>query len=107
MYHDLSVDEEARLKMTDYLKKIVSDFPEKIQGRVETPAAEHLLTVRGNGNKKLLDEDGATEFNHSVAQFLLVTPSVKKYIQTAVAFLTTRMGIPDKDDWRKLRQVLQ
>ena len=35
---DLSFDGEVRVTMTDYLKKIVYDFPETIQGRVATPA---------------------------------------------------------------------
>ena len=43
---DLSVYGEFREKITDYLKKIVSDFPETIQGRETTPASEHLFTVR-------------------------------------------------------------
>ena len=37
---------EVRLMMTGYLRKVVSDFPETIQRRVATPAAEHLFTVR-------------------------------------------------------------
>ena len=40
--------------MTEYLRKIVSEFPETIQGRVATPVAEHLFTVRYNTDMKLL-----------------------------------------------------
>ena len=43
---DLSVDREVRLTMTDYLKNILSDFPETIHGIVTTPGAEHLFIVR-------------------------------------------------------------
>ena len=43
---DLSVDVDFRVTMTDYLKKIVSDFPDTIQGIVATPAVENMFTVR-------------------------------------------------------------
>ena len=40
-----SLEGEVRVKMTDCLNKIVSDFPETIQVIVTTPAAEHQFTV--------------------------------------------------------------
>ena len=103
----LLVDRKGRVTMTDYLKNIFSDFPEKIQGRVETPAAEHLLTVRGDSDRKLLDKDRSTAFHHSVAKLLFSTPCVNKDIQTAVALLTTKVRIPDGGYWQNLQQVLQ
>ncbi len=42
-----------------------------------------------------------------VAQLLFVTLQCRRDIQTAVAFLTTRVKDPDKDDWTKLRHVLK
>ena len=43
---DFSVDGEFRVKMTDCLKMIVSDFPGTIQGRVTTTSSYHPFTVR-------------------------------------------------------------
>ena len=43
---DFSVDEEVRVTMMDYLKKILYDLPETIQGIVMTPAAEYPFTLR-------------------------------------------------------------
>ena len=37
---------EVRVMTTDYLRKVVSNFPETIQERLATPAADHLFTVR-------------------------------------------------------------
>ena len=49
-----SVDEEVRVKMMDYLRNIVSDFTETIQGRVSNPASEHLLTVSEDASRNFL-----------------------------------------------------
>ena len=104
---DFSLDGEVRVAIMDYLKKILSDFPETIHGRVTTPAAYHLFTVRGDSDRKLLGEYWDTAFHQSVTQLLFVTPYFRKYIHTSVAFLTTRVTSPDEDDWQKLRRVQQ
>ncbi len=41
-------------------------------------------------------------FHHTVVQLT----RVRHNIQSAVAFLTTRVEAPDEDDWRKLKRVL-
>ena len=84
-----SVDGQFRLKIMDYLNKIVYDFPETIQVRQATPEAKHMFTVVEDTNIKLLGKDRTTAFHHSVAQLLFITSQVRKYIQTAVAFFTT------------------
>ena len=71
---NLSVDEEARVTMIDYLKNIVPDSHETIQGRVETPSADHLFTARDSADRKLLDEEQATAFHHAVDQLIFTTP---------------------------------
>ena len=63
---DFSVDGEVGMKMTDNLKKMISGFPETIQGRVATPAAYHLFIVREDADRKLLEEYWSTVFHHSV-----------------------------------------
>jgi hypothetical protein len=45
-------------------------------------------------------------FHHTVAQLLFMATRAIRDIQTAVAFLTTRVKSPDEDDWGKLKQVL-
>ena len=56
---------------------------------------------------KLLDEDWATEFHHSVAQLLFDTPRVRKDIHKNVSFLTTRVSSPYDYECQKLQQVLK
>jgi hypothetical protein len=42
-----------------------------------------------------------------MAQLLFAFPRARNDIQPTVAFLTTRVGIPDEDDWNKLKRVLR
>jgi hypothetical protein len=46
-------------------------------------------------------------FHHMVAQLLFMATRARRDIQTAVAFLTTRVKKPDKDNWGKLKRVLK
>ena len=85
--------------MTEYLRKFLSDFHETIQGRVTTPAADHLFTVRYNTYRKLPEKEQSAAFNHAVAQLILSNPWVRKDIQTAVSFLTKISRIPNGCDW--------
>ena len=72
------------MTMIYYLKKIVSVFPNTIQGRVETPEADHLFKVMEDTDRKLLEEDWATEFHHSVRKIVFNTPCVSTDIQKYV-----------------------
>ena len=104
---DFSVDGEVRVTMMDYLNKVVSEFPDTIQGIVTTPAADHLFIVRRDTDRKLLEDDRATAFHISVSQLVFTNPCVSKDIQTSVEFLTTRVLRTDKDYWCKLQRVLK
>ncbi len=53
------------------------------------------------------DEEQVQSFHSTVAQLLFVTMRCRQDIQTAVAFLTTRVKDPGEDDWIKLRGVLK
>eukprot|EP00804_Cyclotella_cryptica_P008702 CCRYP_018543-RA/>CCRYP_018543-RA protein AED:0.42 eAED:0.42 QI:0/0/0/1/1/1/2/0/192 len=81
--------------MIKKIEKIFEDFPEE----VDPEETERL--------KKYLPEEMAQHFHHSVAQLLYIATRVRHDIQTAVAFLTTRVKRPDEDDWGKLKRVLK
>jgi hypothetical protein len=78
-----------------------------ITGKLAMPAADHLFTIRDKKEAKPLDKEWALAFHHTVAQLLFMATRVRQDIQTAVAFLTTRVKSPDKDDWGKLKRVLK
>jgi len=112
--HDyLGVDMEFRkdgtlgVSMIPYLKNVIAEFPEIISGKSPTPAADHLFKVRDEKDAKPLEEERALAFHHTVAQLLFMATRARRDIQTAVAFLTTRVKNPDEDDWGKLRRVLK
>ena len=62
---------------------------------------------RPDSERKLLDERRARAFHHTTAQLLFACSRARKDIQTAIAFLTTRVKAPDEDDWDKLKRVLR
>ena len=82
-------------------------FLEQIVGRAATPAGERLFDIRDEKEARPMEEERATAFHHTTAQLLFMAARVQRDIQTAVAFLTTRVKSPDEDDWGKLKRVLK
>jgi len=56
--------------------------------------------------KKLSEEQGQL-FHHLVAKLLYLSKRTRQDIQTAEAFLCTRVKEPDTDDYKKLTKVMQ
>jgi hypothetical protein len=104
---DYTTKGEVKVIMVDYLKGVLGDFPEVIDGTAPTPASEHLFDVRPDKEKTLLNEEQARVFHHAVAQLLFASARSRKAIQMAISFLTTRVKQPDEDDWGKLKRLLK
>jgi hypothetical protein len=100
-------DGKCIVRMEDYTKEIIDGFPEAIEGSASTPATDHLFKVREGDGKKTLPEEQANAFHRTVAQLLFLSGRARRDIQTAVAFLTTRVKNPDEDDWGKVKRVLK
>jgi len=79
--------------------------PYNINGTAKTRVVYHLLNV--NDGVKKLTHDKAELFHHMVAKLLYLCRRSHQYIQTAVAFLCTRVKSPDEDDCKKLIRVIQ
>ena len=54
-----------------------------------------------------MSEEQGGIFHHIVAKLLFAAFRVRQDVQTAVAFLCTRVKEPDEDDWGKLKRVLK
>jgi hypothetical protein len=67
---DFSKEGAFVVDMEDYLKEILKDLPEDMNGTATTPVADHLFKVRDNAPK--LNEDRAEFFHRVVAQLLFV-----------------------------------
>ena len=91
--------------MIDYLKECINEFPEDVKKTVTSPATAHLFDVRDNA--QALDSNSMEIFHKIVAKLLFACKRARPDIQTAVAFLTTRVTKSDEDDWKKLKRCLQ
>ena len=91
--------------MIKYIKEIHEDFPEEIKSVAATPTSEHLFTVCEDNKEKLLPEEQALAFHHTVAQLLFLSARARPDTHTAVSFLCSRTRAPDEDDWGKLKRV--
>ena len=93
------------VSMEKHVQKAIDTFAGKVTQNAATPAKGDLFEI--NENTLKLDEDCADNFHSVVASLLFISKQCQLDIQTTVAFLTTQVSNPDKDDWSKLRRVLQ
>ncbi len=98
MIMDFLQEGKVMVNMIEYIKSIIADFPEEIVATRTTPAADHLFMVRDESLSKPLPEEQARAFHHASAQLLFLSTRARHNIQPAMAFLTTRVRCPDKDD---------
>ena len=93
--------------MMNFLTEIMEEFPEVIPSARTMPAAKYLFKVREEGEAKLLPEQQAVILHRTVAKLVYLQAKVRHDLQLATSFLTTWVKKPDKDNWGKLRRVLQ
>ena len=100
MVLDYTNEGKVKIDMRDYLmKNVLAELPEGFSGTAVTPAGVHLFDVDENAEK--LNSKDAELFHHVVAQLLFACKRGRPDLQTAVAFLTTRVKNPDVDDMKK------
>lgn len=87
------------------IAKYDDGFSPVIKHRYKTPAPKNLFTVNEDCEK--LPEDMAADFHTIVPKTLYVTKRARPDMCLSVAFLTTRVRAPDKDDWEKLRHLIE
>ena len=104
---DYSTPGVLQVLIVKYIQDILDDFPELITKSAPTPHTDNLFKVRDPEEAEFLDESLARMFHHAVAQLLFLSCRARRDIQTAVAFLTTRVKRPGTDDWGKVKRVLQ
>ena len=90
--------------MREQIDEILSDFQWDIGGAVASPAAKHLMYVNDNCMK--LGRVKKEAFHSTVAKLLYLEKRARPDLETNIAFLTTRVSNPDKDDWKKLIRLL-
>jgi hypothetical protein len=105
---DYTVRGQVKITMFEFLKEIVIAFEKaepKGAGTKSSAAPDNLFTVNEDCEK--LPPDKAVAFHNLVAKTLYATKRARPDTCTAVAFLTTRVRAPDKDDWTKLVHLMK
>ena len=100
----ITKDRHLQIDMREQIKEILKDFSEDLGASVGTPAARHLMDV--NDNAELLSTRKRELFHSTVAKLLYLEKRARPDIETAVAFLTTRVSNATIDDWKKLLRIL-
>jgi hypothetical protein len=94
--------------MFDYVDKIINAFDkaEPKGGVTKSNAApDNLFKINKDCEK--LPREKAVEFHNLVAKTLYATKQARPDTCTAIAFLTTRVQAPNKDDWNKLTHLMK
>jgi hypothetical protein len=94
-----------KIDMTEYVAKILEEMPEDMAGTATLPAANHLFRI--TADIPFLDEPTSDFFHATVAKLLFLCKRGRPDIQTAIAFLCTRVQQPTKHDYHKLVRVIK
>ena len=98
-------DGEAKIIMRDYLQEAIDDFPEDCGKTVNSPASKHLFEV-DDKQQKICETD--RELLHIIsAKLLFVAKRARPDIQVPISFLSSRVTKADRDDWKKLKRLLE
>jgi hypothetical protein len=103
MHLDYSTPGVLKVGMTRYVKDMVEDFPEDLKVS-SYPWNENLFKVDPESGK--LSKVKAEQFHTFVAKGLFVCKRARQDIQTAIAFLSTRVKAPTHEDWFKLKKMM-
>jgi hypothetical protein len=90
--------------MTAYVKSMVQDFPEKLEGSGKFPWTEKLFKV--DPESKKLNPERAKIFHTFVMKGMFLCKRGRQDIQPGIAFLSTRTKDPTESDWAKLIKLM-
>jgi hypothetical protein len=105
---DYTVRSQVNISMFNYINEIINAFDKaepKGGGTKSSAAPDNLFKV--DKDREKLPPDKAVEFHNLVAKTLYATKCARPNTCTAIAFLTTRVQAPDKDNWNKLVQLMK
>jgi len=84
------------------IEEVLARFGPFETHKFNSSCTNHLWNVNENAEK--LDKEKADLFHSVVAKLLYITKRSRPDIETAVAFLTTRVSKSDVDDLKKLKE---
>jgi hypothetical protein len=95
----------VKVNMIDYVHKVLEEMPKEMEGTATSPAGDYLFKIVED--IELLDEATSEFFHAAVAKLLFLCKRGRPDIQTAIAFLCTRVQHPTKHDHNKLARVIK
>ena len=103
---DYSTPKVVQITMFPYVKEVVEDFAKYDPGKrvAATPGINHLFKV--DDDSPPLSKKQAEIFHGFVAKLLFLMKRARPDIATAISYLTTRVKVPNEDDWSKLARVV-
>lgn len=102
---DFSTAGKVKFTMVDFIESMLEELPDDMDGHAATPAANYLFKI--NRQALALDDSDAEMFHTNVAKLLYLSKRARPDIQTAVAFLSTRVVAPNVDDYGKLKRCMR
>ena len=102
---DYTKSRKVQVSMLQYVDELLGQCPDDMNGTSITPAGNNLFEV--NEDDEPLDIAKREVFHHLTAKLLYLSRRARPDIQTAVAFLTTRVASPGRDDWKKLCKCIK
>lgn len=104
---DYSIKGQLSVNMVAYVETMLNGFPqEDLKGAApKAPWTEYLFKVNKSCDK--LATTKAELFHTVVAQGLFLCKRGRPDIAPAIAFLTTQVKEPDRDDWSKLAKMMK
>ena len=102
---DFSEEGKVKFTMEDYIKEMLEELPEEMNGTAPAPAASHLFDM--DETAEILPNYLADLYLHNTAKLLFLCKRARPDLQTAVSFLCTRVKKPDVDNYKKLCQTMR
>jgi len=106
MLLDFSYAGKVKIRMEEYVQKMLDEFPVKFgeNDKQETPAANDLLDA---GRGELLDDEKRECMHSFVAKGLFLSKRARLDIHPTVSVLATRVRKPNESDWKKCVRMMR
>ena len=104
---DYSVKGRVTINMIQYVTVMINGFPQAhLEGpKVASPWNDNLFKV--DDKSPPLTKEEAEQFHTTTAQGLFLCKRGRPDISPAIAYLTTRVRCPNRDDWMKLVRMMK
>jgi hypothetical protein len=101
---DFTIPGVLQVDMTQYVSKMIEEFPEKLSGNTKCPWSENLFRVDETSPK--LSQKKAKIFHTFVMKSMFLCKHARQDVLLGIVFLATRVKDPNHQDWIKLIKIL-